>query len=340
MARIRSIHPDQWIDEMFMKCTFPARLLALGVRNHADDNGIFKWDAFALKLRIFPLDDVDMPQLLHELVETRQVYAYEIDGKVYGIIRNFHEYQSPRKPAFKYPVPTELLPSGYALHRNYSGVGSAPVPHQYDTGTVPKPCEEDKNKKNDVQKKEAQESKTSCHERDTGTIPVQHQCGTAAAGGEGRGGERRGEEGSVRGENKNAPPAAAPEKGNGKTPPCPHQTIVDLYHEILPMCPKIRRWHEGRQRLLRARWKEWPHVGKWKKFFTFVSYSRFLTGEKEGTRGRKPFVVTLKWMLEAENFSKIIEGQLHDPSEIEQWKRTKTANNLTQAVQEVLASED
>ncbi|MDP2432769.1 MAG: helix-turn-helix domain-containing protein, partial [Pseudomonadota bacterium] len=41
-------------------------------------------------------------------------------------------------------------------------------------------------------------------------------------------------------------------------PSCPHQEIIDLYHDALPTSPRIRDWTPNRAALLRARWNEDP----------------------------------------------------------------------------------
>ena len=134
MARIRSTHPGQWTDERFVTCSPLARLLALAVRNEADDNGIFEWKPLTLKMRLFPADSCDVGELLQELEETEQVYRFTVRGKEYGIIRNFTKYQRPKKPTFTYPTPTEALPNGYDLHPAYFGTdGDSPEP-EFDTG--------------------------------------------------------------------------------------------------------------------------------------------------------------------------------------------------------------
>lgn len=124
MARIRSLHPGQWTDESFVSCSAYGRLLALGLRNEADDQGVFEWKPLTIKMRIFPADDVDVEALLSELVEHRQVQKFEFGGKFYGVIRNFRKYQRPKKPNATYPLPNEL--------RTYAGLeddNSEPVPN-------------------------------------------------------------------------------------------------------------------------------------------------------------------------------------------------------------------
>lgn len=141
MARIRSIHPEQWSDEQFVSCSPLARLLAIGIRNEADDNGIFEWGLFRLKVRILPGDNCDIAALLDELLASNQVIRYEVNGKAYSLIRNFQRFQSAKKPTFKHPLPpyTMPLPVGYSFHK--SGLSrpesTPPVPHQSVTSSIP-----------------------------------------------------------------------------------------------------------------------------------------------------------------------------------------------------------
>lgn len=131
MARIRSVHPEQWTDDQFVTCSPHARLLALGIRNEADDNGIFEWNPVKLKMRLLPADNLDIEVLLQELLDTDQVVQYEAEGRRFGMIRSFQRYQKPKKPSFIHPAPSEPLPNGYQLSDKYSTTSSEPVPHQY-----------------------------------------------------------------------------------------------------------------------------------------------------------------------------------------------------------------
>jgi len=104
MSRIRSIHPGQWTDEDFVECGMAARLLVIGLRNEADDNGVFEWKPTRLKMRLFPADDVDVPALLAEAEACNQVRQFEVDGRRYGAIRNFRAFQNPRSPSCQHPT--------------------------------------------------------------------------------------------------------------------------------------------------------------------------------------------------------------------------------------------
>ena len=107
MSRIRSIHPGQWTDEDFVECSAFARLLTLGIRNEADDNGVFEWRATRLKMRLFPADAIDVGELLRELETRGLVMRFEASGRHYGAIRNFRVYQNPRSPKAEHPITAE-----------------------------------------------------------------------------------------------------------------------------------------------------------------------------------------------------------------------------------------
>jgi hypothetical protein len=109
MSRIRSIHPGQWTDEAFVSVSAFARLLAIAIRNEADDNGCFEWKPLRLKMRLFPADDVNIEDLLAELTQANLLQCYEVAGIKYGAIRNFRKWQRPEKPKFFCPLPDELL---------------------------------------------------------------------------------------------------------------------------------------------------------------------------------------------------------------------------------------
>jgi hypothetical protein len=94
-------------------------------------------------------------------------------------------------------------------------------------------------------------------------------------------------------------------------PNCPHQEIINLYHEILPVCPRIKDWTPARASTLKARWNEAierQDLGYWKGLFEYIAGIPFLTGQV-AQNGRKPFYASLEWILKAENFAKIREGR-------------------------------
>jgi uncharacterized protein YdaU (DUF1376 family) len=108
-------------------------------------------------------------------------------------------------------------------------------------------------------------------------------------------------------------------------PDCPHQKLIDLYHELLPTCTRVVEWNEERQRIMRSRWREkatskaknWGYSNEeqglacWRKFFAWCAQSDFLTGRAKGRDGGAPFVATLEWLVRPKNFAKVVEGNYH-----------------------------
>lgn len=117
MARIRSVHPGLWTDEEFVSCSPLARLLLIGLWNEADDQGVFEWKPVSLKMRLMPMDSVDVGELLAELVGVRAVAPFKYEDKKFGAIRNFRKYQRPKSPNAIHPLPAEF--------RNYVGLSDA-----------------------------------------------------------------------------------------------------------------------------------------------------------------------------------------------------------------------
>lgn len=141
MPRIRSLHPGQWTDEHFVALTYPARLLALAVRNVADDLGIFEWKPPLLKMQLFPADNIDVAPLLEELRENTIVMKFEVNGKPYGAIRNFTRWQRPKKPSYAHPTTDAVLQFVGAGAKQsctgveHEGLDDEPVPNHSFTGS-------------------------------------------------------------------------------------------------------------------------------------------------------------------------------------------------------------
>lgn len=89
---------------------------------------------------------------------------------------------------------------------------------------------------------------------------------------------------------------------------CPHQKIIEAYHEILPECPRIRVWPKTSERQMAARWresKERQSLEWWRHVFSDVSQSDFLMGR---TARDGPFVFSLGWFVKPTNFAKVLNG--------------------------------
>lgn len=135
MARIRSIHPGLWTDEKFVSVSPMARLLFMGIWNECDDAGSFEWSPLKLKMRLLPADNADVVSLLAELEGVGCIMKYEIDGREYGAVRNFVQFQRPKKPNQTYPQTEEV--------RKWCGEKQSSVPNQFPTASEIAPQMED-----------------------------------------------------------------------------------------------------------------------------------------------------------------------------------------------------
>ena len=102
MARIRTIKPEMWQSEELAQVSEAAMLLAIGLLNHADDEGYFKANPGLVKAAVFPLREPSMNihGMLTELSNARYLELFEgVDGKQYGFIRNFTKDQKINRPS-------------------------------------------------------------------------------------------------------------------------------------------------------------------------------------------------------------------------------------------------
>lgn len=208
MARIRSLHPTQWTDEDFVALSPLARLLALGIRNECDDQGVFEWKPTTLKMRILPVDNVDVEGLLKELVECSQVVQFEADNRSYGAVRNFRRFQNPKKPNAVHPLPAELQ-YFVGISRNRSGIAgpsdgngsawpppSARASSEADTTSRRPGSEAVENRPNGKSHPNSEPVRNAPPLRDTlSSEPVENQFGNPPSDGIGKGVGREGKGG-------------------------------------------------------------------------------------------------------------------------------------------------
>lgn len=96
-----------------------------------------------------------------------------------------------------------------------------------------------------------------------------------------------------------------------RSPHCPHQKIVELYHQTLTAMPQVRVMTEARKRQLASLWKQHPNLQWWSDYFLYCSQSDFLCGRADGKPGKPPFVADLEWITKPSNHAKIVEGKYH-----------------------------
>lgn len=106
-------------------------------------------------------------------------------------------------------------------------------------------------------------------------------------------------------------------------PDCPHRAVLELWKEVLPALPQHNPelWKGSRADHLRVRWRETAMAKGWvaeadglayfRRLFSYIGQSAFLTGRGKSSDGRPPFQAELAWLVKAENWAKTIEGKYH-----------------------------
>lgn len=142
MARIRTIKPEFWDDELIASLSRDARLLFIGTWNFADDKGRLRWSPAYLKSKVFPYDEdleiKGVAALMAELEQKGRVLTYTVDAgtitQTYAVIVNFPRHQRiNRAQESSLPPPPPLTPpptggeTPFTEHSvNGHGAGGAP----------------------------------------------------------------------------------------------------------------------------------------------------------------------------------------------------------------------
>jgi hypothetical protein len=125
MARKRLVSPELFLHgELFdaeQESGLPLRLAFIGLWTQADRRGLFAWKPRELKLHVLPHDAVNMADTMSALCRHGFVEYYEVEGKGYGRIPNFHRWQTfhvRERPDLRIPEPltgsTPMMPQGQA----------------------------------------------------------------------------------------------------------------------------------------------------------------------------------------------------------------------------------
>ncbi len=290
MARIRSIHPGQWTHENFVSLSFAERLLAIALRNEADDWGLFEWRPLRLKMRMFPADNVDVAELLSELEQVGLVRRYEVDGRPYGAIRNFCRWQTPKKPRREHPVTPEIAA--------YTGADQ----RYRDSGPDTEP--------------DGGEHEAVRDEFRTGSEPVPNRSGNPRVDGEGRGeggGIRRETPSSYEGGGESPAPDGALPADAGPSPPRDRiaadqiREAVETWNRICgDVLPRVVKLTEARRRQLRRRLADdcGGDLQEWEAYCRRIRATPFLCGAND--RGWR---ADFDFALRPSSWAKVMEGR-------------------------------
>lgn len=139
----RMIDSAMWQNSNFAQLPMGARLLQIGLINHADDQGRIKADLMQLKIQIFPCDDFALSQIqewLEMMAANETIILYAVNGKQYAQLINWWKYQSLQyaQPS-QYPRPEgwkdrirKTLTKGFIATCNWQTVDGARLPDTCD----------------------------------------------------------------------------------------------------------------------------------------------------------------------------------------------------------------
>lgn len=108
-------------------------------------------------------------------------------------------------------------------------------------------------------------------------------------------------------------------------PSCPSADIVALYHELMPLNPRVKVLNDTRKKAIRARWKEaalltskpfgysnrQEGLAAWREFFEVCAESDFLTGKAPAQPGRPSFVADIDFLMSPTGFARCLENKYH-----------------------------
>jgi len=129
LARIRTIKPEFWVDDVMVELSFEARLLFIGIWNFADDKGFIENKPKKLKMQIFPADNILLEDYLNELVDHGRLEEFTSDQGPLLRVVNWERHQRVSKPSpsrFGGIMPKNGDHSGSA--RDYSGSSTESSP--------------------------------------------------------------------------------------------------------------------------------------------------------------------------------------------------------------------
>lgn len=106
---------------------------------------------------------------------------------------------------------------------------------------------------------------------------------------------------------------------------CPAGTLVNLYHDLMPLNPRVKVLSKARKSVIRARWLEAAALNcepfgyttksagleAWRQFFEVCAESKFLTGRAPPKAGQPAFIANIDFIFSPSGFAKTLENKYH-----------------------------
>ena len=294
----RIIRPELITSDKYWNVTLEAQRLYIHMLLRADDIGLIKLAPRWLMSQCYGGSDLPTHErlslLLQQLADADLIRTYTANNALFAFIPQFGQRLQIIKLKCP-PPPPELYADDEEAKRKFSKVlgikdltakptvdhGESPLP------TVPHgdpPPEVEVEVEDEVEVEKNKRKKTMVGSFDPPSPP------------------------------EDTPSGSAPAKES-----IPLKRIIALFAKH---CPQAIHWqtvNEKRKQTVRARWKEVLRMGSvqtreeglawFDEFFAKVAASKVLMGETEPGPNRKPFDVSLDWLLAPTNFAKVIDGQ-------------------------------
>ena len=339
MARSRNIKPGFFKNEILAELPVETRMLFVGLWTLADREGRLEDRPKRIKMELFSYDSFDVDSMLNELAASDFLIRYEVDGKKFVQIENFVKHQDPhyREKASEIPaIPgreDEILATGVTrtqrariLERdNFTCQHCASKEHLCIDHILPVsrggnstddnlqvlclPCNTQKGNKL------AGESRNIKSKSDRRSI---NQCGARPLIPDSLIPDSLIPDSLIPDSlNKEAKASSSP----AALPDCPHNELIDLFAQKLPMLPqpKPELWGGARAKSLKARWvwvltatnrkgeryatDKRDALDFFSRYFDYVAGSNFLTGRSGQWTG-----CDLAWLANETNFAKVMQG--------------------------------
>lgn len=308
MARSRNIKPGTMENEDLASLSALHRLLFIYLWMLADREGRLEDRPLRIKAKTLPYDiTADVDAMLTDLHDSGFITRYAVGGGKYIQIDTFDKHQKPHANEVKSAIPSmeEILsPKVEALTpKDKSTCDHGNKDYEPDDEALGS-CISDSLIPDSLiacEKQEAYASVDSGEKSPTADL-------LDDSGGNGLTGDQN-------------------EKG---IPACPVQQIVAIYHECMPLNPRVRIVDDARRKTIQARWKQaslLDGVGPfgystgadglkaWRKFFEVCAQSEFLTGRATPRQGKRPFIADIDFLTSPKGFKKSLENRYHEDDE-------------------------
>ncbi|KKK49021.1 hypothetical protein LCGC14_3139290, partial [marine sediment metagenome] len=111
--KIRSLHPGFFSDHKITSLPYEARILFAGLWCRSDDYGRGKYLPKSIEGDVFPVDTVNIVELLLALENVGLIRLYDVDDEKFYEVSNWDSYQSPKyKSKNKMPDPEGYVTPG------------------------------------------------------------------------------------------------------------------------------------------------------------------------------------------------------------------------------------